>query len=206
MLKNGLLDNSKPALAMVASLREIVRAPACDSICIATGYWNLPGTNLLFDELRDFFSRGGKMKILIGEEPHLFPYQLKEKPQGEPFPDFFIKQDLEKLSDEFAPVGQLVADNLATVRDGETPLQIRIYGREGDAHDQFLHAKCYILTGRDLAYAIMGSSNFTQKGLEGNAELNKLETETALISARRSRTGSRTARRRRRSRGRIRRR
>ncbi len=183
MLKNGLLDNSKPALEMVASLREIVRNPSCDSICIATGYWDLPGTNLLLDELRGFFSRGGKMRILIGEEPHLFPYQLKEKPQGEPFPDFFIKQDLEKLSDEFASVGQLVADNLASVRDGEAPLQIRIYGRDGDAHDQFLHAKCYILTGRDLAYAIMGSSNFTQKGLEGNAELNKLETDAALVAA-----------------------
>ena len=51
MLKNGLLDNSKPALAMVASLMEIVRDPACDSICIATGYWDLPGTNLLVHAL-----------------------------------------------------------------------------------------------------------------------------------------------------------
>ena len=58
---------------MVARLKELIADPKCDYIRIATGYWDLPGTNLVYDELKAFLERGGKLDILIGQEPMLFP-------------------------------------------------------------------------------------------------------------------------------------
>jgi superfamily II DNA/RNA helicase len=50
-------------------------------------------------------------------------------------------------------------------------------------YHQFLHLKCYIFKGYDnedeipVGYGIIGSTNFTQRGMEGNSELNALEIE-----------------------------
>lgn len=182
-MQNGLIDNSKPSLQMVGRLRKLIADEHCNYIRIATGYWDLPGTNLLYDELKAFLERGGKLDILIGQEPMLFPYQRCDLPKGEKFPDFYIKRDLDKLTDEFQAVGQLLVDYVDFDDDDKSPVRIHVYGKEDSAEDQFLHAKCYILTGKGFSYAIVGSSNFTQKGLEGNAELNTLESNPAMVMA-----------------------
>jgi hypothetical protein len=44
-----------------------------------------------------------------------------------------------------------------------------------------LHSKCYIFNGKGEAFGIIGSSNFTKKGLEDNAELNYLETTPHIV-------------------------
>lgn len=44
---------------------------------IATGYWDLPGTRLIYKELDAFFARGGKLELLIGQEPQLRAYQMR---------------------------------------------------------------------------------------------------------------------------------
>lgn len=181
--QNLLVDNSKPSLQMVGLLKKLIANPNCNRIRIATGYWDLPGTNLIYDELKGFLERGGRLDILIGQEPMLFPYQRCDLPEGEKFPDFFIRQDLEKLKDEYQAVGQLLVDNVNFEDEKNSPVRIHVYGQEGDDEDQFLHAKCYILTGPGFAKAVMGSSNFTAKGLQGNAELNALETERFMITS-----------------------
>ena len=182
-MQNGLIDNSTPQLQMVARLKELIADPKCDYIRIATGYWDLPGTNLVYDELKAFLEKGGKLDILIGQEPMIFPYQRCDLPEGEKFPDFYIKQDLEKLTDEYQAVGQLLVDHIDFDDEANSNVRIHVYGKECTTEEQFLHAKCYILTGIGFSYAIVGSSNFTQKGLEGNAELNTLETNAAIIVA-----------------------
>ena len=62
-------------------------------------------------------------------------------------------------------------------------LEIKIYGQKDKENQQFLHAKCYIFTGESGSIGILGSSNFTKCGLEDNAELNYLETNTQTIMA-----------------------
>ncbi len=181
-MNNGLIDNSNPDLQMVGRLKELISDEKCDFIRIATGYWDLPGVKLLYSELKAFLERGGKMHILIGQEPMLFPYQRIDLPGGEKFPDFFIKQDLDKLSDDFKDVGQLLLDYMDFSDESNAAVQVHIYGADESATDQFLHAKCYILTGNNFAYAFVGSSNFTQKGLEGNAELNTLESNITMVT------------------------
>ena len=97
--QNKLLDNSVSDLRLVNCLKDLISMPECTKIRIATGYWDLPGTKLVYDELKEFLEvRGGELEILIGEDPHLYKSQLSELPKGERFPDFYIKQDFEKLT------------------------------------------------------------------------------------------------------------
>ena len=66
-----------------------------------------------------------------------------------------------------------------------TPSSKYIYKKDEDDNKQFMHSKCYIITDEkeEQGCAIVGSSNFTKNGLEGNAELNYLDTQPYIIFA-----------------------
>lgn len=189
---NMLLDNSSDKFRLACCLRTLIANTDCRKIRIATGYWDLPGTNLVYDELKAFLERGGELDLLIGEDPHLYKGNLASLPQGETFPDFYIRQDYEKLTDALRPVAQLLLDHVSFDggSDEASKVKIHIFGKSEDER-QFLHAKCYICTDMAGEYArgIVGSSNFTAKGLGGadgadyggNSELNYLETDPARI-------------------------
>ncbi|MBR2887167.1 MAG: DEAD/DEAH box helicase family protein, partial [Bacteroidales bacterium] len=62
--------------------------------------------------------------------------------------------------------------------------EIRIFKKNEDDERQFIHSKCYIFTSESCktkAYGIIGSSNFTAKGLQGNSELNYLECTPHIV-------------------------
>lgn len=59
---------------------------------IATGYWDLPGTALAYEELKGFFARGGKLDLLIDQEPQLQYYQASQEVCQSP--DFYIQRDV----------------------------------------------------------------------------------------------------------------
>lgn len=172
-------------------LRQFIGCGKYNHIRIATGYWDLPGMLLLYDELKNFLDRGGRLDIMIGQEPQLRSYQKdKQKPNEQKFPDFYIQRDINQLSDEYRSVAGLIMQYCHTLlpdssntQTADAQIQIRIYGQKDATHKQFLHAKCYIFLGHGEADAIIGSSNFTQKGLEDNAELNYLETQNSIITA-----------------------
>ena len=69
-MANALIDNSE-RFKLVKYIKELVSRLDCNHIMIATGYWDLPGTALVYEELKDFFVRGGKLDLLIGQEPQL---------------------------------------------------------------------------------------------------------------------------------------
>lgn len=182
-IQNTLIDNSEK-FRLVDYLNNLVNDSECNEICIATGYWDLKGTKLLYDELMGFFERGGKLRLLIGEEPTLRAGQLQPSLE-EKFPDFYIQRDINQLSEEYTPVGQMLVDRTSFEGDkdkGDAQIQIRVYGQKGP-DKKFLHAKCYIFKGDGQGYGILGSSNFTEKGLVGNAELNHLETNPTNVCA-----------------------
>ena len=74
-MNNSLIDNSEKFL-MKDMLCQFIGSGKYNHICIATGYWDLPGMQLVYDELKAFLESGGKLDILIGQEPQLRSYQL----------------------------------------------------------------------------------------------------------------------------------
>ena len=179
-MANALIDNSEQ-FKLVKYVKELVSRPDCNHIMIATGYWDLPGTALVYEELKGFFARGGKLDLLIGQEPQLQYYQTSQEVRQ--FPDFYIQRDVDSLTDEYKPIGKLIIDNALTEEKPDGKYEIRVYG-QGE-HKEFLHAKCYIFLGNNhtLATGIVGSSNFTAKGLKSNAELNYLEENGNSVAA-----------------------
>lgn len=177
-----LIDNSSEELHLVSCLRRLITSGNYRHIKIATGYWDLPGMKLIQDELQTFLAGGGNLYIIIGKEPTLRDYQLRsDLTKEEKFPDFYIQNDVNKLNDDFVGVATLLLKYCNLEDEGNSQVQIRVYGQDQNPV-QFLHAKCYIFLGED-SKGIIGSSNFTQMGLEGNAELNYLETNPMVVTA-----------------------
>lgn len=179
-LNNTLLDNSD-SFCMAEYVKAVLNDPQCTEVKIATGYWDLPGMKLIYDELKGFLERGGKLQLLLGQEPMLRSYML-DGPQKRDanFPGFYIQRDIQKLNEDFVDVAQLLID-YSDKDETKSQIQVRVYGKEGE--DKFLHAKCYIFLGTGFAKGVIGSSNFTEKGLLENAELNYLETNTLVVTA-----------------------
>ncbi len=181
-MDNTLIDNSAD-YKMVDYLKEMLNNEGYTELRIATGYWDLPGTRLIYKELDSFFARGGKLELLIGQEPQLRSYQIRsDLSQEEKFPDFYIQRDINVLTPDFQDVVRTILKYTKIKDEENSQFKIRVYGQ--DSQDkQFLHAKCYIFTGPSIGHGIVGSSNFTERGLEDNAELNYLETNSFSVVA-----------------------
>ncbi len=182
-MNNTLLDNSS-RFTLVDYVKQLLSDKRCDVLKIATGYWDLPGTKLIYNELKDFFERDGKFYLLIGQEPAIRSYMLTEEANSEKFPDFYIQRDVAKMHDEYKDVVELLSEHMNPDDEENSQLLVHVYGQGEEK--QFLHAKCYIFLGSGIesfAHGIIGSSNFTQKGLEENAELNYLETDATRVAA-----------------------
>ena len=51
-LQNTLIDNSDN-LKLVDTLKQLIKNPSITEIKIASGYWDLPGTSLVVEELKE---------------------------------------------------------------------------------------------------------------------------------------------------------
>lgn len=179
-IQNTLIDNSE-GFMLSEYLREMLGKEEYRRLRIATGYWDLAGMKLLQKELEAYFERGGILDLLIGQEPQLRSYQMRsDLTKEEKFPDFYIQKDIEKLSDDYQPLVKLLLEHTNPDDESQSQVKIRVYGQDGE-EQRFLHAKCYIFSGYGVAHGIIGSSNFTEKGLQGNAELNYLEANPRIV-------------------------
>lgn len=182
-MHNNLIDNSCDALSMRTYIKRCIDTEGINQIQIATGYWDIPGMALIIDELESFLDQDGhSLQLLIGKDPYVYTSLLaKPKYMGAKYPNDFIRTDIHDLEvkDEYKSVINLL------LKHGESgKIQIRLYSRNSQDETEFLHSKCYIFSGPENSLGIIGSSNFTQKGLLGNAELNYLETDPTRITAR----------------------
>ncbi|WP_314236918.1 helicase-related protein [Capnocytophaga sputigena] len=183
MMHNNLIDNSSDALSMQRYLKRCILAEGVDKIQIATGYWDIPGMTLVLNELKSFLEREEtSFELLIGKDPYVYSSMIKNpKYKDATYPYDFIRTDIHDLEikEEYEDVIKLLLKY-----GGSSKIQIRIYTKNSKEEDEFLHSKCYIFSGSSHSFGIVGSSNFTKKGLLGNAELNYLETDPARITAR----------------------
>ena len=182
-MHNNLIDNSSDALSMQRYLKRCILAEGVDKIQIATGYWDIPGMTLVLNELKSFLEREEtSFELLIGKDPYVYTSMIKNpKYKDATYPYDFIRTDIHDLEikEEYEDVIKLLLKY-----GGSSKIQIRIYTKNSKEEDEFLHSKCYIFSGSSHSFGIVGSSNFTKKGLLGNAELNYLETDPARITAR----------------------
>ncbi|UTY33660.1 helicase-related protein [Treponema putidum] len=189
-MQSTLIDNSEH-LKLTDTLKELINIPGITRIDIATGYWDIPGTQLIAEELRAFLERSedAHLRILIGKDPYLFAqYSADVKYKDADYPQDFIRTDLAdlKVKSEYIPAVQLLLDFCKEQHEGQhdPKIEIRIFrGLSADDKQQFFHSKCYIFYGEGRAFGIIGSSNFTGKGLQENSELNYLETVPQIITA-----------------------
>lgn len=184
-MNNTLIDNSTDQLSMLSTLKECLAQQDIKTVRIATGYWDIPGLALLTDDIKVFLEKEKtKLLLLIGKDPYVYASQVKNpKYKDKNYPADFIRTDLCELEpkEEFEKAVRLLM-NFCTEGE-ESKIQIRIFRKNEEDETQFLHSKCYIFDGLDAGkgYGIIGSSNFTQKGLQGNAELNYLETDVTKV-------------------------
>ena len=173
-----LIDNSSGYI-LGDTIKELLSDNSYSEFSIATGYWDLPGMADILIELAGFLERNNtKVRILLGEEPSVKTYQVKNPEKQDPdFPQKYLKRDLEdiNLKEEFQKVATLLDKYLSG--ESESKLQIKIYRKN------FLHAKCYIFgSEEENAVGIIGSSNFTHQGMYGNLELNQFEDNNATVN------------------------
>ena len=184
-MNNTLIDNSKDELSMVKTLKECFEISDIKTVRIATGYWDLPGLTLLSEEIKTFLEKEGThLLLLIGKDPYVYASQVNNpKYKDMTYPGDFIRTDLSELEpkEEYKNAVRLLLDYCTEEEDSK--IQIRIFRKNEEDATQFLHSKCYIFDGLDVGkgYGLIGSSNFTEKGLKGNAELNYLETNVTLV-------------------------
>ena len=188
-MQSTLIDNSEH-LKLIDTLKDLINQPDITHIDIATGYWDIPGTQLVADELRAFLERSADthVRILIGKDPYLFAkYSADPKYQGADYPQDFLRIDLADLhvKQEYIPAVRLLLDFCKEQHEGQKDAKIEIRIFKSGEHDerQFFHSKCYIFYGEGRAFGIIGSSNFTKNGLQDNSELNYLETLPQIITA-----------------------
>ena len=160
-----LIDNSR------RSLRSVIEgiSPNYEQLSIATGYWDILGTQLIFDSIRDY----KKIRLLIGREPLISRHGILRPEPDYPDQDFF--RDLERLDP--CPDLKLLVQNLKKLIEGGT-LEVKVYKKS------FFHAKSYIFGDYESpnAIGIIGSSNFTKNGLTQNTELNALESDHRIVT------------------------
>ena len=171
-----IIDNKRKSLAEI--LRE--EAPKHKHLSVATGYWDLSGTLEIIEEIKDYDS----IRLLIGAEP-FSSRKLDIDNLYSNFPEEDISSDLENIrnsdTDKLEKLRETAKILTKLVKTGV--LEVKICRRP------FLHAKTYIFGTFDseAAVGIIGSSNFTSKGLQsidegGNAELNAVESEPRIVA------------------------
>ena len=141
-------------------------------LSIATGFWDLKGLALIFEEIRNFES----VRLLIGQEPIPSAYlDLGKANQLDlDFPDLQLKASM-AVTPQSESIRAMVSEMAAMIAEGR--FSVKVY--RGD----FLHAKTYIFgdSNSENAVGIIGSSNFTGAGLTTNIELNAVETDARVV-------------------------
>ncbi len=159
-----LIDNKSYTLHEAIELHS----KGFDELSIATGYIDLK----VFQSLKPVISKMKKVRIIIGMEPQLKRYMLKNPLEDFPEKDLITDLNEEIFTNEYSDIVSMLKQRI-----DDKSLQIKILKKN------FLHAKCYIFGNysSENAVGIIGSSNFTNNGLSKNIELNYVENDPMVV-------------------------
>ena len=159
------IDNDTHRLESV--LTTIIKDENQTTLDIATGFFRIEA----WIRLEQPFNQLTSLNLLIGRDPSILPAEHDRIDLIRHFRRS-VQEQLE--SHQFNHQYKQQIDRLITYLQHDH-IQARLYGAM-DTKATFLHAKAYIFDD----YSIIGSSNFTPSGLDGNTELNVLIKQGAI--------------------------
>lgn len=168
LFSKKVIDNRN--VSMTDALKYLLKQEEFKTLDVAVGYFYISGLLLLKDEIVNFIdNRNGHFRILMGNETNGATVNVLDDSKFDNYAELIhesTEKDTKTISDK-AFLGKVTE----WIRDGK--IEIKIY--TGTAN--YFHAKSYLFTSSlnaNRGTAIVGSSNFSKAGLEGNTELNVL--------------------------------
>ena len=163
-----VIDNRN--VSMTDALKYLLKKEEFRILDVAVGYFYISGLLLLKEEFTNFMdNRNGHFRILMGNETNGATVNVLDSGKYHDYAEL-IKESTEKDTSSISD-----KDFLGKVAEwiNEGRIEIKIY--TGTAN--YFHAKSYLFASSldtSNGTAIVGSSNFSKSGLEGNTELNVL--------------------------------
>lgn len=168
LFSKKVIDNRN--VSMTDALKYLLNQKEFKTLDVAVGYFYISGLLLLKDEIVNFVdNRNGHFRILMGNETNGATVNVLDDSKFDNYAELIhesTEKDTKTISDK-AFLGKVTE----WIRDGK--IEVKIY--TGTAN--YFHAKSYLFASSlnaNRGTAIVGSSNFSKAGLEGNTELNVL--------------------------------
>lgn len=164
ILGQKVIDNR--SVKMLDALRFFLNKKDIRSLDMAVGYFYISGALMLKEEFIDFMDRkNGRIRILMGNQTDKITTSVLDQKK-----DYFLHM-IEESKRDVSEISSL--DFLEKFEGWLENGQIEVKVYTGDAN--YFHAKSYLFANYQESLtgaAIVGSSNFSRSGLEGNTELN----------------------------------
>lgn len=155
-----IIDNETDDYSMSKFLNHTI--PKYTNVDIATGFFNIGGYSNVRGALEELADKpGGSFRLLFGRESMSNMDADRDDRQHTLHADLELSVDEERKNRADDLIRFLKRPNVSTKKSTE----------------RFSHAKCYIFDGKK---AVVGSSNFTRMGLQGNIELNAVLYQPAV--------------------------
>lgn len=168
LFSRRVIDNRK--VSMTDALKYLLTQPEYRELDVAVGYFYISGLLLLKDEFLDFMdNRNGHFRILMGNETNGETVNVLDKSNYQSYDQFIYDKantDAKGISDK-----EFLGKIARWIEEGR--IEAKVY--TGDAN--YFHAKSYLFAASlnsARGTAIVGSSNLSRAGLQGNTELNVL--------------------------------
>ena len=179
----GLIDNREIKLLEV--LKEALTCGSYKEIYITVGFLFISGLKTLENELDEFFSSGGKLKIVMGNLTNKLTYEQLSMA-------YHSIERLKKVKNKsmfsnknnIVENAELINENINVMEqsdENEKFIQKLVGWMESGAFEirvymeEYMHAKTYIFhpkTPGTVTFGVVGSSNFSLSGFSGNTEMN----------------------------------
>lgn len=168
LFSDKVIDNRR--VSMVDALKFLLMQNEFKTLDVAVGYFYITGLLLLKDEFTNFMDkRNGHFRILMGNETNGGTVNILDGSNYKNYVELIAdksKTDANSISDK-----EFLGKIIEWINNGH--IEVKVY--TGNAN--YFHAKSYLFASAldsERGTAIVGSSNFSRAGLEGNTELNVL--------------------------------
>ncbi len=166
-----VIDNRQ--ISMLDAFNDLL--PVTKNLDLAVAYFYFSGLRLVEGPITNLVERGGTIRLLMGNRTNYTTAELLTE-------GHFLKTATESLIDELKYLEEddercsLAHQFCHWIRDGK--VEVRVY--VGNAN--YFHAKSYLMYSMESrdpyhGYAIVGSSNLSESGLQGNTELNTVSQD-----------------------------